>query len=224
MVFQPKSFDLGEGDTLAVGGGGFANVLGSLKRGTLIAEETRRGLQIGLTDDTTETAARIISDNKVAPMYARPILDLEQSKFTTTGGVRTFTLAKVRAILIKTDRHHRGTLGGGGGAQEAAGMAVTITAQEFAAEVAAGLDRAERILAVATAEVLEYAPNAPDAVANEAVIRLGGYLAQSDYGTVREESIGPRSVSYQMNHAAMFRNSGAQALLTRYKRRRAGAV
>ena len=103
-------------------------------------------------------------------------------------------------------------------------MAVTITGQELADETAASLDRAERILAVASVEVLEFAPHAPDAVANEAVIRYGGYLAQSDYGTVRDETIGPRSVSYQMNHAMMFRNSGAQALLTRWKRRRAGLL
>ena len=103
-------------------------------------------------------------------------------------------------------------------------MAVTLTGQQLADETAAGLDRAERILAVASALVLEYAPHAPDSVANEAVIRLGGYLAQSDYGTIQEESIGPRSVSYQMNHSAMFRNSGAQALLTRWKIRRAGLI
>ena len=102
--------------------------------------------------------------------------------------------------------------------------AVTLTAQELADETGATLDRAERILAVATAIVLEYAPAAPTALLNEAVIRLGGYLAQSDYGTVREETIGPRSVSYQMNHAAMFRNSGGQALLTRWKKRRAGVI
>ena len=101
---------------------------------------------------------------------------------------------------------------------------VTLTAQELADETAAALDRAERILEVATATVAEYAPNAPTSLLNEAVIRLGGYLAQSDYGTVRDESIGNRSVSYQMNHAMMFRNSGAQALLTRHKRRRAGAI
>ena len=103
-------------------------------------------------------------------------------------------------------------------------MAVTVTAASLEAETGADQDRAERILAVATAEVLAYAPHAPDAVANEAVIRLGGYLAQSDYGTIRSESLGPKSMSYQMNHAMMFRNSGAQALLTRWKIRRAGLV
>ena len=101
VMFLPNSFDLGEGDTLAVGGGGFSNVLGSLKRKTLIAEETRRGLQIGLTDDSTTTAKRIISDNKVAPMFARPILDLENSEYSDADGLRTFTRANVRAVLIK---------------------------------------------------------------------------------------------------------------------------
>ena len=77
---------------------------------------------------------------------------------------------------------------------------------------------------MASAIVLEYAPEAPTALLNEAVIRLAGYLVQSDYGTVRDETIGPRSVSYQLNHATMFRNSGAAALLTRWKKRRAGAI
>ena len=101
---------------------------------------------------------------------------------------------------------------------------VTLTAAELATETGAKLDRAERILAVVSATVTEYAPAAPSALLNEAVIRLGGYLAQSDYGTVREESIGNLQRSYQMNHAMAFRNSGAQALITRYKQRRAGVI
>ena len=101
VQFQPGSFDLGEGDTLAVGGGGFSNVLGSLKRKTLIAQETSAGLEIGLTNPDTETARRIISDAAVADMFARPILDLEASEYTDLDGLRTFTTAKVRAILIK---------------------------------------------------------------------------------------------------------------------------
>ena len=103
--------------------------------------------------------------------------------------------------------------------------AVTITAAELAEAVPiSDVDRAGRVLAVATAIVVEYAPHAPAALLNEAVIRLAGYLTQSDYGGVREEKMGPREVAYQMNHAMMFRNSGAQALLTRWKRRRAGAI
>ena len=101
---------------------------------------------------------------------------------------------------------------------------VTLTAEALATETGAELDRAERILAVATATVIEYAPYAPTVLLNEAVIRLGGYLAQSDYGTVREEQVGQIQHSLVVNHAMMFRNSGVQALITRYKRRRAGRV
>lgn len=101
---------------------------------------------------------------------------------------------------------------------------VTLTAQQLADETGAELSRATRVLAVAARLVGDYAPQAPAEVANEAVVRFGGYLLASDYGTVRSEGLGPQSVEYQMNHAPAFRNSGAMALLTRYKRRRAGAI
>ena len=87
VLFEEGSLDLGDGDTLAVGGGGYQNVLGSARRGTLLTEETPEGLEIGLTDAATETAKRIISDAKVADMYARPLLDLEASEYTTSGGI-----------------------------------------------------------------------------------------------------------------------------------------
>ena len=101
---------------------------------------------------------------------------------------------------------------------------VTLTAQQLAAETTAELDRAVRILAVVSATVTEYAPHAPTALLNEAAIRMGGYLAQSDYGSIRENKVGGLEISYQMNHAMMFRNSGAQALITRWKIRRAGVI
>ena len=102
--------------------------------------------------------------------------------------------------------------------------AVTITAAQLATATGAPETVTERLLPVATRAVLDYAPNAPTVLLNEAVIRFAGYLAQSDYGGVRSETLGPKSVEYQMNHAVMFRNSGAAALLTRYKARRAGAI
>ena len=74
---------------------------------------------------------------------------------------------------------------------------VTLTAAELAE--ATGLDRtdapaavSERLLQVAARMVLDYAPQAPTVLLNEAVIRFGGYLAQSDFGGVRSESLGPR--------------------------------
>ena len=101
-------------------------------------------------------------------------------------------------------------------------MAVTITAAELAAEIAADpIERAERILAAATAMVERYAPGAPTEIQNESVIRLGGWLAQSDYGGIRSEGEGGREVSYFGNHAAAFRNSGAAMLLAPWRKRRA---
>ena len=115
-------------------------------------------------------------------------------------------------------------------------MAVTISAADLDSEISARTTsaddpnfatdhtRAARLLAVGTQLVQDYAPRAPAALQNEAVIRIAGYLGQSDYGTIKTESEGPKQVEYAMNHAAAFRNSGAAMLLTRYKRRRAGAI
>ena len=106
-------------------------------------------------------------------------------------------------------------------------MAVTITATELADLIGGRADQSAepaRLLAVGTAMVEDYAPEAPEALQNEAVIRFCGYLAQADFGTVREETLGPHSVGWITNHAAAFRNSGAAALLTRYRVRRAGRI
>ena len=101
---------------------------------------------------------------------------------------------------------------------------MAVTAQQLADESGATLERATRVLPVAVQTVTDYAPDAPEALRDEAVYRFGGYLLASDYGTVRTEALGPQSVEYQMNHAAAFRNSGAAMLLTGHKVRRAGSV
>ena len=77
----------------------------------------------------------------------------------------------------------------------------------------------------ASALVEQYAPSAPQAIKDEATIRAGGYLAQSDFGGIASEnSVGSAQVEYVTNHAAMFRNSGAAALLTGWRIRRAGSI
>ena len=105
---------------------------------------------------------------------------------------------------------------------------MTLTAAELQPRIAGAaandLATAEQLLNVARARVDDYAPTAPDAVANEAVVRFAGYLSQADFGTVRREEIGPRSVEYQTNHANAWRNCGAAMLLTRWARRRAGTI
>lgn len=85
-------------------------------------------------------------------------------------------------------------------------------------------ERLDGLMAAASATVEEYAPGAPQAIRNEAMVRYCGYLRQSDYGGIRREEIGPKNTEYVVNHAAMFRNSGAMALLTPWKVRRGGAI
>lgn len=99
-----------------------------------------------------------------------------------------------------------------------------LTAAELAAAIGGDETLAERVLGPAVERVFAYAPDAPAAVQREAIVRFAGYLAQSDFGGIAKESIGPREVEYVANHAAMFRNSGAAGLLARWRVRRAGAV
>ena len=85
---------------------------------------------------------------------------------------------------------------------------------------------ADRLRVVASEVVNRYAPFAPTILKDEAILRFVGYLAQSDFGGVKSETIGPRSVEYSApsTNASAFRSSGAAALLTPYRRRRAGAI
>ena len=105
-------------------------------------------------------------------------------------------------------------------------MAVTIDAATLAPLIGSDDDMAaaERLLAVAAARVNRYAPEAPDEIHNEAVIRLAGYLAQSDYGSIAEEKLGPMETTYTVNHADAFRRSGAAGLLAPWRTHRAGSA
>ena len=81
--------------------------------------------------------------------------------------------------------------------------------------------RIDALIEAAAALIEREAPGAPAGVKREAVVRMAGYLAQSDYGGYRSETIGDKSVSYPTTHAAMFRRCGAKALLSPWKKRRA---
>ena len=105
--------------------------------------------------------------------------------------------------------------------------AITLTIAELKEATGIATDEmATRLLAVASSQVEQYAPWAPSVRKNEAVIRFAGYLGGSDFGGVESESIGPRSVTYTppSTNAAMFRNCGAAALLTTYRKRRGGLI
>ena len=77
----------------------------------------------------------------------------------------------------------------------------------------------------ASAMVERYAPTAPQALKDEALIRFAGYLAGSDYGgIVSETSVASAQVEYTVNHSNAWRHSGAGMLLTNWKIRRAGKI
>ena len=96
-------------------------------------------------------------------------------------------------------------------------MAVTITVADLRAALRLGDSTEEtaevtRLLAYATEAVTKHVPTAPDAVHNEAVVRLAGYLFDSPFAGRRAE------------FANALRNSGAAAILLPYRIHRAGRV
>ena len=96
------------------------------------------------------------------------------------------------------------------------------------------------MLEVASALVIAYAPNAPDKVQNEAVIRTVGWLLETPRGSIRSrterrdvegaiEDPGRRTsnetrVQYATSEKGALRHSGAMSLLSPWKQRRAGVI
>ena len=105
-----------------------------------------------------------------------------------------------------------------------AALAAALACLRAAGVEAASDDRLDGIGAAASAMVEKYAPGAPQPLKNEATIRCAGYMAQGAFGAVAKEEVGPLAREYPTNHAPMFRNSGAAALVSRWRVRRAGAI
>ena len=94
-------------------------------------------------------------------------------------------------------------------------MAVTLTLAELAGALRVGDSTQEtaemtRLLAYSTEAVTRHAEEAPDVVANEAVIRLAGYLYDMP------------DASRYAGHGDPLRNSGAARILLPYREHRAG--
>ena len=103
-------------------------------------------------------------------------------------------------------------------------MAVDLTAATLAVTLGVQEPVATRLLAVATAHVERFAPAAPGAVQNEAIIRFSGWLNESPVSGARREDIGDVSTAYSPAMTDGFRASGAMALLSPWKIRRAGSI
>ena len=96
-------------------------------------------------------------------------------------------------------------------------MAVTLTVAQLAAALrlsdsAEELAEATRLLEYGTTAVNRHAPDAPATVANEAAIRLCGYLFDAPTASRRD------------SYANSLANSGAASILLPYRIHRAGKV
>ena len=122
-------------------------------------------------------------------------------------------------------------------------MAVTLTEPELSEALVGNMARvgvlvseasaladldAARLLPVVSEMVDRFAPAAPAEIANEAAIRTAGYLAQQPADARQSESYNILGVQFETSHAtgavSSLRASGAMALLTPYKVRRAGKI
>ena len=103
-------------------------------------------------------------------------------------------------------------------------MAVTITAAELGEAAEISSTEAQRLLPVVTELVTRFAPAAPDPISKEAAIRCAGWLAEQPSAAVRSESTGDIATAYAPTHTSALRHSGAMAILSAWKIRRAGAI
>ena len=103
-------------------------------------------------------------------------------------------------------------------------MAVTIRVEILGEVIAVDASTATRLLAVATELVARYAPDAPNAISNEAVIRTAGWLAEQPRAAITSETEGDIRTSYAPTMQSALRHSGAMASLSPWKIRRAGAI
>ena len=85
-------------------------------------------------------------------------------------------------------------------------------------------DVTARLGATAAALVERFAPDAPAPIKCEAVIRCAGWLRDAPSYGARMESEGEISTSFTPSMTGALRASGAMALLSPWKVRRAGVV
>ena len=103
-------------------------------------------------------------------------------------------------------------------------MAVTMNRAKLRQALGVDGDTAERLLDVASALCERYAPKAPEAIANEAVIRTAGYLAEHPSAARISGKVGDVEADYSVGSLSALRHSGGMALLSPWKVRRAGVI
>ena len=103
-------------------------------------------------------------------------------------------------------------------------MAVTLTGPALAQALAVNQALADRLLPVAAALVDRFTTEAPEAIANEAAVRVAGWLSEAPSSGARLETTGDITTGFSPNMTGALRSSGAMGLLSPWKARRAGAI
>ena len=83
---------------------GFENAFASTRDGSLSLTQTDEGLAVGLSASAFETESGqtlLEQAERGVLIYARPIVDESISEFEDVDGIRIFSLARIRALIIK---------------------------------------------------------------------------------------------------------------------------
>lgn len=80
----------------------------------------------------------------------------------------------------------------------------------------------QRLGAVAAALVQNYAPDAPQVLRDEGVIRTFGWLLDSPASNLRSTTIGPISYDFAPSQRGALLHSGSKSMLYAYRRKTAG--
>ena len=83
---------------------GFENAFASTRDGSLSLTQTDEGLAVGLSASAFETESGqtlLEQAERGVLIYARPIVDESISEFEDIDGIRIFSLARIRALIIK---------------------------------------------------------------------------------------------------------------------------
>ena len=99
-----KRIEISDDDEIVATIRGFENAFASTRDGSLSLTQADEGLAIGLSASAFETESGqtlLEQAGRGILIYARPIVDEEVSIFEDIDGVRIFSLAHIRALIIK---------------------------------------------------------------------------------------------------------------------------
>lgn len=103
-------------------------------------------------------------------------------------------------------------------------MAVTLVAADLERDLGLKSERAVQLAGVVKALVDGYAPQAPEDISNEAARRVAGFLRDMAPSYLSKVDAGQLTLEYFSGVRSPLRHSGAMAILSPFKRRRAGAI